>query len=277
MDMWGRAHDLCARRRDGRRPGLQGRCPTGRTKPRGDRRAADQTASRPTASFGHTSKPASPWRGSAGPSRGPRQDPRLPPRERRRRRVQRHPVGVPSADGAHRGLGMWHRSSSTLRSICSRRPWRDVRLRDLRQRLSRQPRACSPGARGAGVLATIFAVADILRRGGQVRLVRQPAPALAVDDLERLLASGLVDVQAHSRTHPRLTALDEAQLRDETAGAKERLDRILPYPVTSYCYPAGLYGPREVRAVLAGAFVPGSRLGRGSTRAASGSASSRGR
>ena len=67
--------------------------------------------------------------------------------------------------------------------------------------------------------------------------------------MRSLDAEPLIDVQAHTRTHPWLPRLDDAQAREEIAGSKCDLEQHLGHPVTSFCYPAGLYGPREVRLV----------------------------
>src|SRR4029077_12849114 len=78
----------------------------------------------------------------------------------------------------------------------------------------------------------------------------RPAPAaLDWDGVRGLIADGLVDVQAHTRTHPRLTALDDASARWELATSKAEIEQRLGVAVTSVCYPAGLYGSREVGLV----------------------------
>jgi peptidoglycan/xylan/chitin deacetylase (PgdA/CDA1 family) len=65
-----------------------------------------------------------------------------------------------------------------------------------------------------------------------------------------LTAGGLVDVQPHTRTHPRLTALDDSEARWELETSKADIERHLGVPVTSVSYPAGLYGARDARLVL---------------------------
>lgn len=105
-----------------------------------------------------------------------------------------------------------------------------------------------------GIPATVFVVGDVLEGRITFSWHRDPVPAIGVADLPRLLESGLVDVQAHSMTHPRLTAVTEAELRREVAGAKAQLERHLPYEVTSFCYPAGLYTSRELDAVVAAGY-----------------------
>ncbi len=109
-----------------------------------------------------------------------------------------------------------------------------------------------------GIPATIFAIGDVLEGRIPFTWYRSaPPPGIAVGDLPDLLRTGLVDVQSHSATHPRLTTLSDAELRREVAGAKEALERHLPYELTSFCYPAGLYTQREVAIVLASGYRAG--------------------
>jgi hypothetical protein len=104
--------------------------------------------------------------------------------------------------------------------------------------------------------ATIFLISDVLEGAATFDWYEDPPPHLAVEDLPRLLASGLVDVQAHSRTHRRLTLLDENDLRREIESCKERLEQYVP-ALTSFSYPAGIHGSREVAAVFDAGFRAG--------------------
>jgi glycosyltransferase involved in cell wall biosynthesis/peptidoglycan/xylan/chitin deacetylase (PgdA/CDA1 family) len=97
--------------------------------------------------------------------------------------------------------------------------------------------------------ATVFAVTGFLARRTTFSWYDDPPEALSWDDVPRVLRSGLVDLQAHSSTHRRMTRLSEEELQGEIAGAKQELERHLPYAITSFSYPAGLYSPREMRAV----------------------------
>jgi peptidoglycan/xylan/chitin deacetylase (PgdA/CDA1 family) len=78
---------------------------------------------------------------------------------------------------------------------------------------------------------------------------RPAPPALDWDGVRELIADGLVDVQPHTRSHPRLTALDDATARSELETSKTDIERQLGVAVTSISYPAGLYGPRDARLV----------------------------
>jgi len=107
-----------------------------------------------------------------------------------------------------------------------------------------------------GLPATIYVISDVLEGRASYDWYATPPPHLTVADLPQVTKSGLVDVQAHSRTHRRLTLLDDNDLHREVTGCKERLEQYVP-ALTSFSYPAGLYGDREVRAVLDAGFRAG--------------------
>jgi peptidoglycan/xylan/chitin deacetylase (PgdA/CDA1 family)/glycosyltransferase involved in cell wall biosynthesis len=73
-----------------------------------------------------------------------------------------------------------------------------------------------------------------------------PPAALDWAGVAELTADGVIDVQSHSRSHPRLPALSEDKARDELVTSKTEIERHIGRAVTSFCYPAGLYGAREV-------------------------------
>lgn len=58
-----------------------------------------------------------------------------------------------------------------------------------------------------------------------------------------------IEIGCHSLTHPYLTDVDDAQLRDETAGAKERLEHITGVRVDHYSCPGGRWDARVRKAV----------------------------
>jgi peptidoglycan/xylan/chitin deacetylase (PgdA/CDA1 family) len=57
---------------------------------------------------------------------------------------------------------------------------------------------------------------------------------------------GGMEVGAHTRTHPRLTQCNEAQLRSETRGCKDEIQDRIGSEVTQFCYP---YGDENDRVV----------------------------
>ncbi len=58
-------------------------------------------------------------------------------------------------------------------------------------------------------------------------------------ELRRLDAHPLVEIGAHTRTHPRLIWLDEAGVRNEISGSRRDLEERLGHPVRHLAYPHG--------------------------------------
>jgi peptidoglycan/xylan/chitin deacetylase (PgdA/CDA1 family) len=72
--------------------------------------------------------------------------------------------------------------------------------------------------------------------------------------VRRLIAAGW-EIDAHSLTHPDLTAVDGAQLEHEVAGSRREIHRLFHVPVDFFCYPAGRYDARVVAAVHRAGFL----------------------
>jgi peptidoglycan/xylan/chitin deacetylase (PgdA/CDA1 family) len=109
---------------------------------------------------------------------------------------------------------------------------------------------------------------------GYLGQVRDALPALAatgwagvlnlkVDNLadiggtkavKRLVRAGW-EIDAHTITHPDLTTVDAARLRDEVAGSRKRLRRLFGVPVSFFCYPSGRYDATVVAAVRAAGYL----------------------
>jgi peptidoglycan/xylan/chitin deacetylase (PgdA/CDA1 family) len=101
---------------------------------------------------------------------------------------------------------------------------------------------------------TIFVPTGIVDGTASYYWFARPPAALSWAELDELVSGGLVDAQAHSRTHPWLPSLDVDAARDEIAGSKLDLERRLGRPVTSFCFPAGVHGDREIELVRAAGF-----------------------
>lgn len=63
------------------------------------------------------------------------------------------------------------------------------------------------------------------------------------------------ELAAHTIDHSDLTTLDAAQLKRETAGARQILRREYGVPVKDFCYPAGQFDPTVVAAVEAAGYA----------------------
>lgn len=99
--------------------------------------------------------------------------------------------------------------------------------------------------------ATVFLVADLI--GGTDEWCRAENPSAATypllgrDDVLALAAQGF-SFHSHSRSHHRLTLLDDARLKDELFGAKAVLEALLSRPVDYLAYPYGVVDGRVIAA-----------------------------
>jgi peptidoglycan/xylan/chitin deacetylase (PgdA/CDA1 family) len=100
-----------------------------------------------------------------------------------------------------------------------------------------------------GIPATIFVPTAIVDGTVAYTWYADPPPAMSWEEIAALVADGLIDFQSHTRTHPRLPHVDDGRARDEIAGSKRELEDRLGREVTSFCYPAGLWGERDARLV----------------------------
>ncbi len=68
---------------------------------------------------------------------------------------------------------------------------------------------------------------------------RQTHRALSHDEIRKLAVGGLVEIGAHTVTHPVLSAIPLAQQEQEIRQSKLQLEEILDQPVESFAYPYG--------------------------------------
>lgn len=70
---------------------------------------------------------------------------------------------------------------------------------------------------------------------------RRANRALSQDEVNVLGEGGLIELGAHTMTHPSLTVISIAQQLEEIAGSKDQLENIVGHPVRSFSYPHGEY------------------------------------
>jgi peptidoglycan/xylan/chitin deacetylase (PgdA/CDA1 family) len=76
----------------------------------------------------------------------------------------------------------------------------------------------------------------------------QPVWGIRPPGVRKLLAAGW-ELDAHTLTHPDLTAVDAERLHDEVAGSRAAIRKRFHVPVNFFCYPAGRYNAAVIAAV----------------------------
>ena len=83
---------------------------------------------------------------------------------------------------------------------------------------------------------------ELQQWSGLVATPRQSHRALSHEEIRQLADGGLVEIGAHTVTHPVLSAIPPAQQQEEISESKVQLEQILNQPVVSFAYP---YGTRD--------------------------------
>ncbi len=82
----------------------------------------------------------------------------------------------------------------------------------------------------------------------------QPVWGIRPPGVRKLLAAGW-ELDAHTLTHPDLTRVDAARLREEVAGSRTAIRERFHVPVNFFCYPAGRYDDQVIAAVQAAGYL----------------------
>src|SRR5215216_3572144 len=65
---------------------------------------------------------------------------------------------------------------------------------------------------------------------------------------------GLIELGAHTMTHPSLKVLSPSKQMEEILGSKAQLENIISHPVTSFSYPHGDYSVETIKLVQRAGF-----------------------
>ena len=96
-------------------------------------------------------------------------------------------------------------------------------------------------------------------QGGE--LLREPK--LSDDQVKEMVASGRVELGAHTLTHANLAALSREEKRREIVGSKEALEASFGVPVTSFAYPFGIWSAADRELVRDAGFLTAVTTDRG--------------
>jgi peptidoglycan/xylan/chitin deacetylase (PgdA/CDA1 family) len=78
--------------------------------------------------------------------------------------------------------------------------------------------------------------------------------ALSKDEVNVLGEGGLIELGAHTITHPSLKLLSTSQQMEEISGSKAQLENIIGHPVISFSYPHGEYSLETIELVQRAGF-----------------------
>lgn len=112
-------------------------------------------------------------------------------------------------------------------------------------------RHAAPGLVENGFAATQFLVADFLgkRNEWDVAEGEAPEPLMTKAEIREWLSAGH-EIGSHTLSHPRLTRLSSARLREEIFSSRSKLEDLFGRPVHHFCYPYGDWNP-AVRDLVA--------------------------
>jgi peptidoglycan/xylan/chitin deacetylase (PgdA/CDA1 family) len=149
-------------------------------------------------------------------------------------------LGAPAPAGQRLSLAL--PDGSVALEVGPKPPWEggaNPRRRVAFDRLYRRLRALDEVAREDALARLSRLCAP---HGGAGDPTHWPAPRLRADEIAALAADGLVEIGAHSLTHPVLSELPEPNQREEIEGARRKLEAILTTKVKSFAYPFGFRG-----------------------------------
>jgi peptidoglycan/xylan/chitin deacetylase (PgdA/CDA1 family) len=99
--------------------------------------------------------------------------------------------------------------------------------------------AAFPILQQRGFPSAVFAVSENIQK----RL----SGSMTEEMIKKLLPSGLVTLGSHTRTHPSLSKLTDAEIREELVGSKKELERMFHIPIYYLAYPSGDIDERVIR------------------------------
>ncbi len=103
-----------------------------------------------------------------------------------------------------------------------------------------------PLLRSLGFPYTVFLVSELVGKTNAWVAAEgyDPTPLLDWPDIQAMQAEGGVEFEGHTRTHPKLAELSEADVRREVTDSKTALEQKLGKALATLCYPYGSVSER---------------------------------
>ncbi|MGN6222590.1 polysaccharide deacetylase family protein [Pseudoxanthomonas sp.] len=197
-----------------------------------------------------------------------------------------HSIGPIPAGSRRRSIFVGERAFERQMALLARRGYRGVTMDEAHAVLQRgaptREKLCAltfddgfldnvtvalPILRRHGHRATCYAVSErIGQRNRWSEDVLGVSSPLADEGALREWIDAGMELGAHTRTHARLTTLDDARLEDEVGGGKRALEDRFGLRVSQFCYPWGAHDDRVVDAVRAAGFAGATTIERGRAR-----------
>ncbi|MDX6426090.1 MAG: hypothetical protein QOD52_1495 [Gaiellaceae bacterium] len=106
-----------------------------------------------------------------------------------------------------------------------------------------------PVLRAHGFSATVFIATGVTDGRALFTWYDAQPPLMGWETIRELDAEGVLRFEPHTVTHPNLLQLGDEGVQREIAASKRELEEQLGRATNGFCYPAGLFGEREHRAV----------------------------
>lgn len=111
-----------------------------------------------------------------------------------------------------------------------------------------------PVLRAHGFAATVYISTGVTDGRAHFAWYERQPPLMGWDTIRELDRAGTLTFEAHTVTHPNLLKLGDDTARREIIDSRHELEEHLGRAVSSFCYPAGLFGEREREFVRAAGF-----------------------